>query len=424
MENDDNIKSIKLVPSKLKGVVNAPSSKSLTHRAIICSALSDGESEISNVTFSDDINATLKAVKVLGAEVRVQESSIIIKGISNKDNIKSDDISDEIEIYSNESASTLRFLIPIALCFNNNVRFTAEKGLLKRPLSVYFDIFNKQGVSYKYDEDDLVVCGKLASDNFIVDGSISSQFISGLLFATPMLSGNSTITINGELQSKSYVDLTLDVLKSYGIKIINNDYKTFDIEGNQKYKATNYIVEGDFSQTSIFEIANFLGNEITIQNVNGNSLQGDSVILDIVEQMKNNDKNDDLVVDGSNCPDIIPIMALGACFRNATTKFVNIERLKIKECDRLVATYETLKKLGADIKIIEDNVLLVNGNWNTNFDGGITLSSYNDHRIAMLITIAATRCDNEIKLENPMCVTKSYPNFFDVIKSLGGEIIE
>ncbi len=413
---DKNLEKLVLKPCKLSGEVIAPSSKSLTHRAIICSALTSGDSLVSNVSFSKDINATINAVKALGAEVEVGKDFVKIRGIfANKKEIS------DVEIYSNESASTLRFLIPITLIFTKKPTFTAEKGLVQRPLDVYFEIFDKQDIKYEYQGDVLKVDGKLKNDNFLVDGGISSQFISGLLFTTPLLQGDSTITIVGELQSKSYVDLTLDVIRQFGIEVENQDYKVFKIKGSQQYKNIDYVVEGDYSQTSVFEIANFLGNDIKIENINPKSLQGDAAILDIVKELK---KDKDIVIDGSNCPDIMPIVALGSCFRNHKTQLINVERLKIKECDRLEVTCEVLSKLGAKVEIVEDNKLVIYGG--ATFEGGITLDSHNDHRIAMLIAIASTKCKESITLVNPSCISKSYPNFFEVFEKLsrGGEVSE
>ncbi len=414
MESEKNKEKIILKPSKLRGNVTAPSSKSLTHRAIISAALTDGESLVTKVSFSKDIKATIEAVKNLGAEVVVGEDFVKVTGIF-VNNRKLDNV----EIYSNESASTLRFLVPITLLFTEKATFTAEKGLVQRPMSVYFDIFKKQGIDYCYLEDKLEVKGKFTRDDFIVDGSISSQFISGLLFATPLLENDSTITIKGDLQSKSYVDLTLDVISKFGIEIINEDYKVFKIKGNQSYKPKDYVVEGDYSQSSVFEIANFLGSEITIENMNPKSLQGDAVILDIVKALK---ENNDIVIDGSNCPDIMPIVALGACFRSFKTELINVERLKIKECDRLEVTKDILNKLGAKTEVVNNNKLVIYGG--ASFKGGLTLDSHNDHRIAMLIAVASTMCEEDLTLLNPSCVSKSYPNFFEVFKSIGGEVIE
>ncbi len=408
----NNKKEIKFTPSRLEGNVNAPSSKSITHRAILCSALAKGQSIINNVNFSNDIYATIEAVKTLGAKVEINENKLIINGISENNQLTTP------EIYSNESASTLRFIIPIAMLFCENAVFTAEKGLVKRPLDVYFEIFKKQMITYKYENDDLHISGKLKSDDFYVDGGISSQFVTGLLFATPLLNGNSTINIVGELQSKSYVDLTLDTLKSFGIEIENQNYTKFIVKGNQEYISTTYTVEGDYSQTSVFEIANYLGHNINILNTNPKSLQGDAVIIENINKFE---LEQDIIIDGSNCPDIVPIMALGACFRKHKTSFINIERLRIKECDRLLATYEVLTKLGASVKVTGKS-LVVDGN--ASFNGDTVIDSYNDHRIAMLITIASTMCKNPITLTNPSCINKSYPDFYEVFKFLGGEINE
>ncbi len=402
------------MPSKLTGTVNAPSSKSITHRAIICAALASGESLIENVSFSNDIFATIEAVKSLGAVVDVSKNSLRIKGIKNCIRTETPNI------YCNESASTLRFMIPIAMNFTTQAVFSAEEGLVKRPLDVYFDIFKNQNIDYEYINDDLHVCGELSNGEFNIDGSISSQFVTGLLFATPLMSGTSVINIVGDLQSKSYVDLTLDTLHSFGIIVENQDYKKFIISGNQKYTATNYTIEGDYSQTSVFEIANFIGNNISILNTNPHSLQGDAVIVDNIKKFK---QNTDIVIDGSNCPDIVPIMCLGACFRKYKTTFVNVERLKIKECDRLTTTHKILTALGATTEITS-NSLVVHSNEITKFLGGITLDSHNDHRIAMLIAIASTVCFKPLTLRNPSAINKSYPNFYEVFRMLGGGIIE
>lgn len=417
------MQSIKLIPNKLEGKVNAPSSKSLTHRAIISASLTYSTSYIKNVTFSEDIFATIDVVRSLGAKVEIYENKLSIDGLfKNIDIFKQTEINnvfDKLELYANESGSTLRFLIPIALCFTKNLEFKGEKSLLKRPLNVYYNIFDEQEIKYFNDNNKISINGELQNGEFIVDGSVSSQFISGLLFATPLLKGNSIIKINGDLQSKSYISLTLAILEKFGIEIKNNEYKTFKIKGNQNYKATDYSIEGDFSQAAVFEVANFIGNKIKIENINYNSLQGDRIVIDIIDMFGYDEV---VTVNGSDCPDIIPILALGACFRNNKTIFKNVERLKIKECDRLIATYEILTKLGAKVEIIEDCELVVYGN--ANFYGDVTLDSYNDHRMAMLVAIASTKCENPVILRNYKSVGKSFPNFFEIFKSLGGECIE
>lgn len=408
---------ITIVPKKLQGSVYVPSSKSIAHRVIISSALADGISKVENVYFSDDIYATINAVRAIGATVECFENYLVIKGIKFGTKKLSN-----ISINCNESASTLRFMMPLAGVFADKVMLKTKNNLVNRPLDIYFNIFEEQKIKYYYDEHrNLNIEDSLRSGKFELAGNISSQFASGLLFTLPLLDGDSEIIITSKLQSKPYIDLTLDVLKDYGIIIENHEYEKFIIKGNQRYKPKDYVLEGDFSQSSFFEIANYLGSKVIINNINPNSKQGDKCIYPIIEKIKS---KENIVISGENCPDIIPIVALACCFRSNNTVIKNLERLRIKESDRLSATYETLKELGANIEIVNNNELHIFCKYNLDFYGDITLDSYGDHRIAMMIAIAGTKCRHPINLKNYSCVSKSYPTFFKDFKNLGGVIIE
>ncbi len=263
-----------------------------------------------------------------------------------------------------------------------------------------------------------------------MEGNISSQFISGLLFALPLLKEDSIIKITTSMESKSYVDLTIDVMRDFGIEITNNDYKEFIIKGNQRYKARNYKVEGDYSQGAFFLCANAIGNEVICKDLDINSLQGDKKIIEILKEMnvdttvKGNTietnrrkKLKSTTIDGSEIPDIIPILACVASLAKGKTEIINIGRLRIKECDRLSAITNELCKLGANIKEKEDSIIVEGVD---EFEGGVEVWSHKDHRIAMTLAIASSKCQKPIIIKDYDCVSKSYPNFFGDFESIGG----
>lgn len=426
----------KVYPAELKGDIKIPPSKSMAHRAVICASLSDGTSRITNIDYSDDIIATIKAMEALGAIIVQKEDYLEVTGVNSKDNKIKYTIESERLIDCNESGSTLRFIVPIASLFDGVNRFIGRGNLGKRPLDTYYNIFNEQGIKYSYKEGilDLRTEGKLKSGEFKVKGNISSQFITGLLFTLPLLDGDSKIIITTEMESKGYIDLTLSAIKDFGIEIINNDYKEFFIKGNQKYRGRDYRVEGDYSQAAFFLCADALGNNITVNDLKLDSLQGDKEVIDILERMgvkfENKDSgiigkvSDELkatVVDGSQCPDVIPVVALVASLCKGTTEIINAERLRIKECDRLAAITSELNKLGADIKERQDG-LIINGV--KNLKGGVEVWSHKDHRIAMTLAIASTVCKESIVIKDYECVSKSYPQFWEDYKSLGGNFDE
>ena len=425
---------LKIKPGKLKGEVKIPPSKSMAHRAVICAALSDGISKISNVEFSDDIIATVNAMRALGAVINEEGDYLEVKGVNFKNIIPTREF--ERVVDCNESGSTLRFLIPIALVFEGVTRFIGRGNLGKRPLDTYYNIFDEQNIEYQYKEGelDLLISGMLKPGEFKVRGDISSQFITGLLFALPLIDGDSKIVITTEFESKGYIDLTLSAMKDFGIEIINNDYKEFIIKGNQSYIARDYRVEGDYSQGAFFLVADALKSDVNILDLKEDSLQGDREVIDVLERMGMKIERDNnsisgmidgqlksTVIDGSQCPDIIPILALAASLSDGKTEIINAERLRIKECDRLSAVTSELNKLGAKIEEKQDGLVIEGVK---SFKGNVEVWSHKDHRIAMTLAIASTMCDEEIILKDYECVSKSYPNFFDDFKQLGGTFNE
>ena len=407
---------------KLVGELSPPPSKSVLHRYIIASSLAKGVSKIENISFSEDIIATIEAMKKLGAKIEQKENYLLIDGSDTFKNLN-----ENIEIDCNESGSTLRFLFPLSIVEENKVLFKGRGKLFKRPMTPYFQNFEKYNIKHFYiNENEILLEGKLKAGIYEIDGNISSQFITGLLFSLPLLDGKSKIIINGKLESSNYIDISLDCLSKFGIKIINNSYQEFIIEGNQSYRAGNYRTEADYSQAAFFLVANAIGSNIKINDLSENSLQGDKKIIDYISEIDNWNSKDTLVLDGSETPDIIPILSLKAAVSGKKIEIVNVERLRIKESDRLKATVEELSKLNFDLIEKKDSILI---NSRENFEVNknekiVSLSAHSDHRIAMMIATAATCYDGEILLDNLDCVKKSYPNFWEVFLSLGGKIYE
>lgn len=426
---------IKVTPRQLKGEVNIPPSKSISHRAIISASLSNGRSEISNVAFSDDIIATLEAMKSLGVEVLdIKEetnhttSTVTINGT---DNLRL--INNTIDCF--ESGSTIRFLMPLVTLPGETVTVTGRGRLVERPMETYYDIFDKQNIKYTTTDGKLPVTieGKLKPGTFEMRGDISSQFITGLLFTLPLLDGDSKIVITTELESKGYVDLTLDMLKKFDIEVENKDYREFTVKGNQKYTAHDYKVEGDYSQVAFWIVAGVLNGEIKCNDLDLDSLQGDKVVLDIVKQMGGDleakddyviarkSKTKGTVIDASECPDIIPILSVLAAVSEGETRVINGKRLRIKESDRLNSTATIINDMGGNVEELEDGLIIKGVD---KLKGGVTIDSYGDHRIAMALGVASSVCEEPIVITNSHVVSKSYPNFWEDFTKIGGKIDE
>ena len=424
---------IKIKPSILNGTIEIPPSKSYSHRAVIAAALAESgkKSTIDNLKFSVDITTTTDIMENWGAKIKRFESALEIIGNDGKV------VPKDKYVQCNESGSTIRFLIPIGITDENELIFDGKGKLVDRPLDSYYRIFDKQGILYKNENGKLplTVNGKLKAGNYEIDGNISSQFITGLLYALPLLDGDSKLTINKNLESKGYIDLTLEILKLAGIEIVNNDYKSFDIKGNQIYRPFDYTVEGDYSQVAFWIVAGIISankdNEVKCLHVNKNSLQGDREIIEIVERMGADieifdnyvlvrpSKTKGTVIDISQCPDIGPILTVLGALSEGETRIINGERLRIKESDRITSIKTELNKLGANV-VEEGDSLIIQGV--EGFTGGVTVNAWNDHRIAMSLAIASTRCEKEIILEEAESVRKSYPHFWDDFVKMGGEI--
>ena len=433
LKEEEEFMKIAIKPSILNGTIEIPPSKSYSHRAVIAAALAEGgkKSKIDNLKFSVDITTTTDIMENWGAKINREESSLEIIGNGGKV------VPKDKHVQCNESGSTIRFLIPIGITDENELIFDGKGKLVDRPLDSYYRIFDKQGIFYKNENGKLplTVNGKLKAGNYEIDGNISSQFITGLLYSLPLLDGDSKLTINKNLESKGYIDLTLEILKLAGIESVNNDYKSFDIKGNQIYRPFDYTVEGDYSQVAFWIVAGIISankdNEVKCLHVNKNSLQGDREIIEIVERMGADidifdnyvlvrpSKTKGTVIDISQCPDIGPILTVLGALSEGETRIINGERLRIKESDRITSIKTELNKLGANVAE-EGNSLIIQGV--EGFRGGVTVNAWNDHRIAMSLAIASTRCEKEIILEEAESVRKSYPHFWDDFVKMGGEI--
>ena len=383
---------IRIIPQKLRGAVTPPASKSMAHRAVLAMALAGGTGTLSNLSDSQDIQATKRCVAALKAPRPEGELPFLDCG---------------------ESGSTLRFLIPIALAVAGGGVFTGHGRLMERPQQPYFDIFDEKGIFYGQTDGVLTVRGTLTPGVYRLPGNVSSQFVTGLLYALPLLPGDSTIEITTPLESGGYVDMTLDMLEKFGISVQNKNYAVFHIPGNQVYQGRDITVEGDWSQAGFWYAANFLDNQVAIQGLNADSTQGDRVVASLYWKLA---KPGDTDIDVSGCPDLLPPLAVMAAVRSGTTRFVNAARLRIKESDRLATTAALLNALGGHAEEGPDS-LTVRGV--PAFSGG-TVDGANDHRIVMAAAIAATRSSAPVTILGAEAVRKSYPSFGEDYKQLGG----
>ena len=395
--------------SVASGNIEIITSKSYAHRLLIAAALTNEESVIEKVYLSNDVTATLNCIKALGREVIIEdmnnESKKII--IRNNDCI----MPNELVFDCFESGSTLRFFIPIALTLGKKVTFKGTKKLLSRGLEPYFDICCKQNIKVIQKDEEITFIGTLQSGDFFIPGNISSQFITGLLFACSMLDGDSRISLTTHLESKNYVDITLDVLKKANIDIAFNQ-NTYYIKGGQKYSLKHSVVEGDYSNAAFFDALNYLGGNVRINGLNDSSYQGDKVYQKHFKDLSQGF----CTIDLKDCIDLGPILFCFAGINHGAT-FINTNRLKIKESNRINDLQKELIKLGIEVIELDNQVTVkkkVEKTINPVLDGS------NDHRIVMALSVLLTTCGGRIS--GIEAVKKSYPNFFEDLIKLGIEV--
>ncbi|WP_302497224.1 3-phosphoshikimate 1-carboxyvinyltransferase [uncultured Flavonifractor sp.] len=405
--------NVTITPAVLKGTVTPPPSKSQAHRLIIAAALSDGFCKLSNVDLSEDIQATLRCMRTLDADASADGT--IIRGADLVDG--HEEPAPEV-MDCGESGSTLRFLIPVALALKGGGKFTGHGRLMERPQGPYFALFREKGIFYEQKDGVLTVRGKLTPGIYTLPGNVSSQFITGLLYALPLLEGDSQIVLTTDLESRGYVDMTLDALERFGVKAEYDGKRTFRVPGNQYYQHQNLAIEADWSNAAFWYGAKCLGCPVEIGRLDQASVQGDRAIAGFYDQLQGIGSLD---LDVSQCPDLVPPLAAMAALRaGETTRIVNAGRLRIKESDRLATVTEVLNALGAQVEEYEDH-LVIHGK--EKLAGGVTVSGHNDHRIAMMAAIAAIRCEAPVTITGAECVKKSYPRFWEDYRRLGGELI-
>lgn len=413
---------VKFSPFIPNGTVNVPPSKSDVHRAIICAAMANGVSRISPVALSNDIKATIGCIKALGADAVLENNVLTVDGTNMYKNKTA-------LLDCGESGSTLRFFIPIAAVGNINATFVGKGKLPQRPIGIFTEALPKAGTVCKTEGGlPLEIKGQLKSGIFEIPGNVSSQFITGLLLALPILEGDSEIVLTSPLESVGYIAMTISTMKQFGVNIDTTE-NGWHIKGGQTYKSCNYTTDGDWSQAAFFMVLGAIGGKVTVKGVAKDSTQGDKKCAEIlaefgakVTQRDNEvtvEKGDlkAITIDASQIPDLVPVLSVCAAFAEGTTKIINAERLRIKECDRLKATAELLNNLGGKVKELSDGLEITGV---SSLKGG-NVNGYNDHRIVMSAAVCAARSDEDITATFAMSINKSYPDFYIDYNSIGGK---
>ena len=425
--------NLKIYPSALHGSITPPASKSVAHRVLIANALSHNKAKITGNLQGEDVDATKSCLNQIFKSKSYFECFKNLKfnqngNIENKINKTIKNSEQRIELDCNESGSTLRFLLPIVCALGLKSKFIGRGRLKQRPIKELTDVLSTHGALVN-DKLPIYTDGKLKPGDYHIDGNISSQFITGLLFALPLLDGDSKIIVSKEIVSESYLEISLNVLNDFDIKIDRKD-NMFFIKGNQKYIASKvYNIESDWSSASILAVAGALCGNIALENMNLNSFQGDKIIVELLKDAKANVdfEQNKIIFSKSNlqainfsakdCPDIVPIMAVCLASANGISNIYDVDRLKMKESDRLKATMEMLDRLGIENEYKNNNLKIVGGKFKANI-----FESYNDHRMAMSSIVASLNSNDKCLVNNVECIKKSYPQFIDDIKTLGGKI--
>lgn len=407
------------------GIFEVPSSKSQAHRMLITAALSKSAGKLIVNGISKDISATIKCLNAMGADIRITENGSGSSEISVRPIIKTIDNSGMSAMYKplpcGESGSTLRFLIPIAGALGIDVVFHMEGRLSERPLGALTDALSAHGMSFMQDGKYLYCRGALTSGTFTIPGNISSQYISGLIMALPLLKGDSVINITGSIESGDYIAMTVAAVESAGIKI-KKEENIYHIEGDQCYNVTGTrIVEKDWSSAAFpLCMGAFSEKGMTVPGLNLSSIQGDKEILNILkgfgaevsEGCSVTVKKGTLkgqIIDASRIPDLVPVISVVAAGAKGETRIIHAERLRLKESDRIATTVSMLRSLGADAEETADGILI---RGKDRLPGG-TVDSFNDHRIAMSAAVAAGICEGDVSVTGAECTDKSFPGFWE-----------
>lgn len=438
---------LQIIPKKLSGAVTPPPSKSQAHRLLIAAALAEGESTLHNIARSQDIEATLRCVTALGGSwTETSPGTLTVTGIGGR-RFSGGDLP---RLDCGESGSTLRFFIPIAMAVAGGGIFTGHGRLMERPQGPYFQLFDKKGIFYEQKDGVLTVRGALTPGEYVLPGNVSSQFFTGLLFALPLLDGVSAVVSSTEIESQAYITMTLEAMRQAGVTVAERPgLRSFEVL-HAAYHPFAATAEADWSQAAFWYTAQGLGNPLTIQGMNPKSIQGDRVMADFAEMLRGEPLSG--AVTGpvlgrsgspaarphtrserpgwttpcagsvslplTHCPDLAPPLAAWGALLNGTLYLKDAARLRIKESDRLSTITAALTALGAEVHEEPDRLIIVG---KPSLPGG-TVDCANDHRIAMMAAIAATGCTGPVTVLGAECVKKSYPDFWEVYKSLGGDI--
>ena len=416
---------IKIIPNELFGEVKAIPSKSVLHRALIVSFISQKQNiKLSNVDMiSDDVLATINCLQALGARIETESNNIYVRSIEN--------ISDETYIDCKESGTTLRLLLPLLSMFSKSTIVDCKESLRDRPIIELIETLKNSGVCFESEVFPIRVFGNATGTLFKIKGDISSQYISGLLLLSALMEQETTIFLTTPLESRNYVDMTIDILKDFGITVKEKENSYVVFGGRRLFKAPNkYIVEGDWSNAAFFIVAGCLGKNLKVNGLNFNSIQGDKQIIEILKKIGGNleisgdcvfASKSDLIsfnLDFTDMPDLFPILSVVAALSRGTSILSGGKRLKYKESNRIDSTFQMLKNLGAEVEKIDCGLKITGQEF---LNGGI-VNSFNDHRIVMAATIASIRCKKPISIINTEAVNKSYPKFIQDFEKVGGNI--
>ena len=415
-------------PAPLKGTIAAPASKSEAHRRMICAGLTKGATTLTGFMDSDDMAATARCLKALGAQVEQGGDVLTVTGQSKK-------ITKLPVLDCGESGSTLRFFVPIALAMTKGGVFRMHGRLGQRPMDVYQDLFVPRGVRWRMGVGcdgaaELTVRGELEPGHYVLPGNVSSQFVSGLLFALPLLEADSTLTVQPPVESAGYIRMTVEALQQSGVRLEETSPFSWRIAGNQAYQAGDGHLSGDYSQAAVLLCAGALGHEITVTHLARETTQGDRAVLQHLAALGATVAEDangvtvtaetlhGTTLDMSGCPDIAPILALVCQLAEGESRLTGCGRLRLKECDRLAATVESLNLLGGNAKAEGDTIVIQGVKA---LRGGVKLPRYNDHRMVMLGMIAASVAEAPVSLSGVEALNKSWPEFVSVFENLGGK---
>lgn len=389
-------------PCRLSGAVRVPASKSAAHRALIAAALSDGPTAVYIDALNNDIEATLACLTRLGARIDRDPNGgrLTVTPIGSA-------TSDVVTLDCGESGSTLRFLLPVACALGTKARFTGRGRLPERPNAALTGALRQHGARIDSDALPMNAAGPLSGGAWELPGNVSSQYVTGLLFALPLLHEDSEIRLTSPLQSASYVDMTLNTLRDFGVEIVPTA-SGWRVPGNQTYRSPGDVrVEGDWSAAAFWLAANAMGANIDVTSVSRPTAQGDSAAADLLGRPE---------IDATNVPDLVPALAAAAAVLPQRTTITGAARLRLKESDRLKAVADMIGNLGGQVKITADGLII---------DGGRPLrggrvDGMNDHRIVMAAAILAARAGGPVTVSDAQAVSKSYPDFFNHFKALGG----